>query len=125
MELLSFKNTLAQLQKALSSIKTLTGLQERGKREQERLDEATADLEESNIQVAKAQMDLASAQDEVTRLQADGTEVTAEEELAILQLKKSIEELTEAQDGSREKELELILAKEELIELESSSNCSI
>ena len=57
----------------------------------------------------------------VTALQQDGTEVTAEEELAILNLKKSIEELTEAQDGSREKELELILAKEELIELEAEA----
>jgi hypothetical protein len=71
--------------------------------------------------VAKAQQVLAKTQDEVTRLQADGTEVTADEELAIIQLKKSIEELTEAQDGSREKELELILAKEELIELEKEA----
>jgi hypothetical protein len=116
-----FQKYTGAINKALSSIKTLTGLQERGKREQERLDEATGDLEESNIQVAKAQQVLAKSQDEVTRLQADGTEVTADEELAILQLKKSIEELTEAQDGSREKELELILAKEELIELEKEA----
>ena len=96
-------------------------MQERGKREQERLDEATGDLEESNIAVAKAQQDLALAQEKATSLQKDGTEVTAEEELAILQLKKSIEELTEAQDGSREMELELILAKEELVELEKKA----
>ena len=106
---------------SLSSIKTLTGLQERGKREQERLDEATAELEESNIAVANAQMNLGRAQEKVSELQKDGTEITAEEELAILQLKKSIEELTEAQDGSREAELELILAKEELIELEAEA----
>ena len=116
-----FNKYTGSIQKALSSIKTLTGLQEKGKREQEALDDATAELEESNIQVAKAQMDLAKAQELATSLQADGTEVTAEEELAILQLKKSIEELTEAQDGSREKELELILAKEELIELEKEA----
>ncbi len=116
-----FQKYTGAINKALSSIKTLTGLQERGKREQERLDEATGELEESNIQVAKAQQVLAKSQDEVTRLQADGTEVTAEEELAIIQLKKSIEELTEAQDGSREMELELILAKEELIELEKEA----
>jgi hypothetical protein len=116
-----FQKYTGSINKALSSIKTLTGLQERGKREQERLDEATGELEESNIQVAKAQQVLAKSQDEVTRLQADGTEVTADEELAIIQLKKSIEELTEAQDGSREKELELILAKEELIELEKEA----
>ena len=78
-------------------------------------------LEESNIQVAKAQQELANAQAEVTRLQADGTEITAEEELAILKLKESIQELTDAQDGSREKELELILAKEQLIELEAEA----
>ena len=41
--------------------------------------------------------------------------------LQFLNLKKSIEELTEAQDGSREKELELILAKEELIKLEAEA----
>ena len=116
-----FQKYTGSIQKALSSIKTLTGLQERGKREQERLDEATGDLEESNIAVAKAQQDLALAQEKATSLQKDGTEVTAEEELAILQLKKSIEELTEAQDGSREMELELILAKEELIELEKEA----
>ena len=116
-----FQKYTGSINKALSSIKTLTGLQERGKREQERLDEATGELEESNIQVAKAQQVLAKSQDEVTRLQADGTNVTAEEELAIIQLKKSIEELTEAQDGSREMELELILAKEELVELEKEA----
>jgi len=116
-----FQKYTGSIQKALSSIKTLTGLQERGKREQERLDEATGDLEESNIAVAKAQQDLALAQEKATSLQKDGTEVTAEEELAILQLKKSIEELTEAQDGSREMELELILAKEELVELEKKA----
>lgn len=116
-----FQKYTGSIQKALSSIKTLTGLQERGKREEERLNEATGELEESNIAVAKAQQDLAQAQDLVTSLQQDGTEVTAEEELAILNLKKSIEELTEAQDGSREKELELILAKEELIQLEAEA----
>jgi len=116
-----FQKYTGSINKALSSIKTLTGLQERGKREQERLDEATGELEESNIQVAKAQQILAQSQDKVTQLQADGTDVTAQEELAIIQLKKSIEELTEAQDGSREMELELILAKEELVELEKEA----
>ncbi len=116
-----FQKYTGSINKALSSIKTLTGLQERGKREQERLDEATGELEESNIQVAKAQQILAQSQDKVTQLQADGTDVTAQEELAIIQLKKSIEELTDAQDGSREMELELILAKEELIELEKEA----
>ena len=57
-----FNKYTGSIQKALSSIKTLTGLQEKGKREEERLNEATAELEESNIQVAKAQMDLARAQ---------------------------------------------------------------
>ena len=116
-----FQKYTGAIKSALSSIKTLTGIQERGKREQERLDEATGDLEESNIAVAKAQQDLAKAQELATSLQEDGTEVTAQEELAILNLKKSIEELTEAQDGSREKELELILAKEELIQLEAEA----
>ena len=116
-----FDKYTKSIKSALSSIKTLTGLQERGKQEQEDLDRATAELEESNIQVAKAQQELANAQAEVTRLQADGTEITAEEELAILKLKESIQELTDAQDGSREKELELILAKEQLIELEAEA----
>ena len=116
-----FDKYTKSIKTALSSIKTLTGLQEKGKREEERLDEATGKLEEANIQVAKAQQDLAKAQELATSLQQDGTEVTAEEELAILKLKESIEELTKAQDGSREKELELILAKEELIELEAEA----
>ena len=112
-----FQKYTGSIQKALSSIKTLTGLQEKGKREQERLDEATGELEESNIQVAKAQMDLAKAQELATSLQKDGTEVTAEEELAIINLEQSILDLTEAQDGSRKMELELALAKKELNEL--------
>ena len=82
-----FDKYTKSIKTALSSIKTLTGLQEKGKREEERLNEATGQLEEANIQVAKAQTDLANAQAEVTRLQADGTEITAEEELAILKLK--------------------------------------
>ena len=109
------------LSSALGAMKALTGLQEKGKREQERLDEATGALEDANILVATSQQRVAEAQAKATALQQDGTEVTAEEELAILQLKNSIEELTEAQDGSREKELELILAKEALNELIAES----
>ena len=109
------------LSSALGALKSLTGLQEKGKREQERLDQATGDLEEANILVATSQQRVADAQAKATALQKDGTDVTAEEELAILRLKQSIEELTEAQDGSREKELELILAKEELVELEKEA----
>ena len=112
-----FNKYTSSIKSALSSIKTLTGLQERGKREEERLNEATAELEESNIQVAKAQMDLAKAQELATSLQKDGTEVTAEEELAIINLEQAILDLTDAQDGSRKMELELALAKKELNEL--------
>ena len=112
-----FNKYTSSIKSALSSIKTLTGLQERGKREEERLNQATAELEESNIQVAKAQMDLAKAQELATSLQKDGTEVTAEEELAIINLEQAILDLTDAQDGSRKMELELALAKKELNEL--------
>ena len=106
---------------ALSSLKTLSGLQEKGKREEERLEEATGELENANIQVAISQQKLATAQAKATSLQKDGTEVTAEEELAIINLEQSILDLTEAQDGSRKMELELALAKKELNELIAES----
>ena len=106
---------------ALSSIKTLTGLQEKGKREEERLEQATGELEESNIAVAKAQQHLAKMQERATATQKIGTLVSEEEELAILGLRKEVEALTDAQDGSREKELELILAKRELAEATSQA----
>ena len=105
----------------LCLLKTLTGLQEKGKREEERLEEATGELENANIQVAVSQQKLADAQAKATSLQKDGTEVTAEEELAIINLRESIDELTEAQDGSRKMELELALAKKELNELIAES----
>ena len=54
-----------------------------------------------------SQQKVADAQAKATALQEDGTEVTAEEELAIIKLKESIQELTDAQDGSRKKNLNL------------------
>ena len=116
-----FDKYTGALKGALSSLKTLTGLQEKGKREEERLEEATGELENANIQVAVSQQKLADAQAKATSLQKDGTEVTAEEELAIINLRESIDELTEAQDGSRKMELELALAKKELNELIAES----
>ena len=112
-----FNKYTGSIKKALSSIKALTRLQERGKAEEERLNEATGELEESNIAVAQAQISLGKAQEEVTALQKDGTEVTAQEELAILKLRQRIEELTEAEEQTRETELELAIAKAELNEL--------
>ena len=116
-----FDKYTGALKGALSSLKTLTGLQEKGKREEERLEEATGELENANIQVAVSQQKLADAQAKATSLQKDGTEVTAEEELAIINLEQSILDLTEAQDGSRKMELELALAKKELNELIAES----
>jgi methyl-accepting chemotaxis protein len=117
MSALEFNKYTDAMGSALSAIKTLSGLQEKGKREEERLEEATGELEEANIQVAHSQAKLAAAQEKATSLQKDGTEVTAEEELAIINLRESIDELTDAQDGSRKMELELALAKQELNEL--------
>jgi hypothetical protein len=112
-----FDKYTGALKGALSSLKTLTGLQEKGKREEERLEEATGELEDANILVATSQQRLADAQAKATALQQDGTEVTAEEELAIIRLKEAVQELADAQDGSREKELELMLARQELNEV--------
>ena len=91
-----------------------------GQREEERLEDATAELEEANILVAKSQQQVADARAKATALQKMERK-SCEEELAIIKLKESIQELTDAQDGSREKELELILAKEELNELIAES----
>ena len=116
-----FDKYTGSIKKALSSIKSLTRIQERGKAEEERLNEATGELEESNIAVAQAQINLAKAQDMATRSQKIGTHVSEEEELQIIKLREALVELEEAQDGSREKELELILAKRELAEAISQS----
>jgi hypothetical protein len=109
-----FQKYTGTLKKALGSLKTLTNLQNKGKAEEERLNEATAELEESNIAVAKAQRDVAIAQEEMTALQESGTEVTAKEELAILKLTQQIEELENAEEKTKETELELKIAREEL-----------
>ncbi len=116
-----FDKYTKSIKSALSSIKTLTGLQEKGKAEEERLEEATGELEEANINVAKAQQHLAKMQDMANRSKKIGTHISEEEELQILRLKEAVDELTEAQDGSREKELELIIAKRELAEATSQA----
>ena len=118
---LEFDKYTGAIQSALSAMKTLTGIQEKGKREEERLEEATSELEESNIAVAQAQQHLAKMQERATATQKIGTLVSEEEELAILGLRKEVEALTDAQDGSREKELELIIAKRELAEATSQA----
>lgn len=109
-----FNKYTGSLKRALGSLKTLTNLQNKGKAEEERLNEATAELEESNIAVAKAQKDLADAQEKMTALQESGTEVTAKEELAILRLRQQIEELENAEEKTKETELELKIARQEL-----------
>ena len=116
-----FDKYTKSIKTALSSIKTLTGLQEKGKREEERLEEATGELEEANIKVAKAQQDLANAQDMANRSKKIGTHISEEEELQILRLQEAVDKLTDAQDGSREKELQLIIAKRELAEATSQA----
>ena len=54
-------------------------------------------------------------------LQKAGTNVTKDEELAIINLQDAVNELTDAQDGSRKMELELAIAKRELAEAISES----
>ena len=66
MSALEFNKYTDAMGSALSAIKTLTGLQEKGKREEERLEEATGELEEANIQVAHSQAKLAAAQEKAT-----------------------------------------------------------
>ena len=116
-----FDKYTKSIKTALSSKKTLTGLQEKGKREEARLEEATGELEEANIKVAKAQQDLANAQDMANRSKKIGTHISEEEELQILRLQEAVDKLTDAQDGSREKELQLIIAKRELAEATSQA----
>ena len=60
-----FDKYTGALKGALSSLKTLNGLQEKGKREEERLEQATGELEEANIQVAHSQAKLAAAQAQI------------------------------------------------------------
>ena len=74
-------------------------------------EDALADAHEKNN---NAITNVAEMEQKLAEEKANSALVTAEEELAIIKQRQAVQDLIDAQDGSREKELELQLAKEEL-----------
>ena len=115
----------------LPSLDAVIQAQNKLKDIQERVKDAEEDRDDASKAVTKAQKKLADATDAVTEARhafqeaiKESKKVTLEEELAILNAKQAVDELTESQDGSREMELRLALAKQkhtELIEQSTSA----
>lgn len=115
------KNMLPALNDVLSAQNKLKNIQERIKKAEE-------DRDDASKAVTKAQQKLANATDQVTQARhhfqeaiRESKKVTLEEELAILNAKQAVDRLTDSQDGSREMELKLALAKEKHTELIKAS----
>lgn len=118
------KNMLPTLDAVLSAQNKLKDIQERVK-------DAEEDRDDASKAVTKAQKKLADSTDAVTEARhafqeaiEESKKVTLEEELAILNAKQAVDKLTDSQDGSREMELKLALAKQkhtELIEKSTSA----
>ena len=78
------------------------------------LSDAEDALEDAHTKNAQAIGTVEEMEKRLSEEKANSTIVTAQEELAIIKQRQAVQDLTDAQDGSREKELELQLAKEEL-----------
>jgi TP901 family phage tail tape measure protein len=78
------------------------------------LQDAEDALEDAHTKNAQAIGTVEEMERRLSEEKANSTIVTAQEELAIIKQRQAVQDLTDAQDGSREKELELQLAKEEL-----------
>ena len=81
-------------------------------------EDALADAHEKNN---KAIGTVAEMEKKLADEKANSLIVTAEEELAIIKQQKAVDDLIDAQDGSRQKELELQLATERLTQLREES----
>ena len=118
------KNMLPTLDAVLSAQNKLKDIQERIK-------DAEEDRDDASKAVTKAQKKLADSTDAVTEARhafqeaiEESKKVTLQEELAILNAKQAVDKLSDSQDGSREMELKLALAKQkhtELIEKSTSA----
>ena len=114
-------NALSAFNKLLTAQQNLNDIYEEQK-------DLLKDMNKAEQSVAKAKGQLENANDFVTEAQfghikamEESKKVTAEEELAIIRQTQAIAKLSEEQDGSRQKELELAIAKERLEEITKAS----
>jgi TP901 family phage tail tape measure protein len=104
---------LGGLQSVVDALDQMEAMQNRITKAEERRNKALKKQMEAEKAVENASNDLEKAKEKLQDVQGKGAEVTADEELAILRAKNAIDELTDAQDGSREMELQLAIAKQE------------
>ena len=105
---------LGGLQSVLSALDQLQSIQDKINNAEKKRNQAVQKQIKAEEDVEKAQDALTKAKEEYQKVQGSGLQVTAQEELAILNAQQAVNELTEAQDGSREMELQLLIAKENL-----------
>jgi len=111
------KSLLGGLQSVISAMDKLEAIQDRIANAEKSRDRAVKDKLKADKNVEQATDTLAEARKRYAEVQGLGEQVTHAEELAILNQRTAIDELTEAQDGSRQMELELAIAKQRLTEL--------
>ena len=120
--------SLSSLQSARSSItaildreKSATRALQQAKEDLIDINKSLLDIDETiamaNDDLANANQDVKDKEDALTKAKEKAKEVTAEERLAILRQVEAIQRLTDEQDGSEIKTLELQLAQQRLNEL--------
>ncbi|QDP67424.1 MAG: putative minor tail protein [Prokaryotic dsDNA virus sp.] len=112
---------LSGIESVVNALDALESKQERINKQEERRNKALTKRTQAEEKEAQAIADLEKAKERANEVSGLGAKVTAEEELAIIRQKQALQELADQQDGSREKELELQLAKKELIKLQDES----
>ena len=129
------KQTVPALQQLRSARQKILNIQERQleaekalKKAQEDLIDANKDLLDidedllgANDELVKANEKIKKAEEDVEKAKIKAKEVTNEERLAILRQEEAVQRLTEQQDGSEIKTIELALAVERLSELRQES----
>ena len=129
------KQTVPALQQLRSARQKILSIQERQLEAEKQLKAAQEDLIDANKDLLDIDEDLLGANDELVKANENITkaeeavekakikakEVTNEERLAILRQEEAVQRLTEEQDGSEIKTIELALAVERLTELRDIS----
>ncbi len=129
------KETVPALQQLRSARQKILSIQERQieaekalKKAQEELIDANKELLDidedllgANDELVKANEKIKQAEEDVEKAKIKAKEVTNEERLAILRQEEAVQRLTEEQDGSEIKTIELALAVERLSELRDES----
>jgi len=125
------KDLLPNLSSLMSARDRITSILEREKSATRDLKQAKEDLVDinkdlldidesiatANDDLAEAEQDVLEKEEELAKAKEKAKEVTAEERLAILRQVEAIQRLTDEQDGSEIKTLELQLAQQRLNEL--------